>query len=150
MEKCLELYQAMRHSRCITLDILLPCLAPFKLLEAPKQFLRYFSNHYTLSLSLSLLLGFIGYYNLVLNLQARSSQSNKLELFFRPEDPYSHPTFGELRACSNLLLKISKKKSSSSINSPNSANKSEAESCVETEVCADIVARIPEAYHFDG
>ncbi|XP_021626776.1 general transcription factor 3C polypeptide 5 isoform X4 [Manihot esculenta] len=83
-------------------------------------------------------------------LKARSSQSNKLELFFRPEDPYSHPTFGELRACSNLLLKISKKKSSSSINSPNSANKSEAESCVETEVCADIVARIPEAYHFDG
>ncbi|GAV67150.1 Tau95 domain-containing protein [Cephalotus follicularis] len=44
-------------------------------------------------------------------LKAHSSQSNKLELRFRPEDPYSHPAFGELRHCNNLLLKISKKKS---------------------------------------
>ncbi|GMP28711.1 hypothetical protein CsSME_00004145 [Camellia sinensis var. sinensis] len=29
--------------------------------------------------------------------QARSLQSNKLELHFRPEDPYSHPAFGELQ-----------------------------------------------------
>ncbi|KAJ4715492.1 general transcription factor 3C polypeptide 5-like [Melia azedarach] len=43
-------------------------------------------------------------------LKARSSSSHKLELHFRPEDPYSHPTFGELHSCNNLLLRISKKK----------------------------------------
>lgn len=42
-------------------------------------------------------------------LQARSSQHNKLELRFRPEDPYSHPAFGELYHCNSFLLKISKK-----------------------------------------
>ncbi|XP_075075870.1 uncharacterized protein LOC107812107 isoform X3 [Nicotiana tabacum] len=42
--------------------------------------------------------------------KARTSQSNKLELHFRPEDPYSHPAFGELRHRSNFLLKISKTK----------------------------------------
>ncbi|KAF3680398.1 putative general transcription factor 3C polypeptide 5-like isoform X3 [Capsicum annuum] len=39
---------------------------------------------------------------------ARTSQSNKLELHFRPEDPYSHPAFGELKHSNNFLLKISK------------------------------------------
>ncbi|XP_020538055.1 general transcription factor 3C polypeptide 5 isoform X1 [Jatropha curcas] len=83
--------------------------------------------------------------------QARSSQSNKLELCFRPEDPYSHPALGELRACNSLLLKISKKKISSSLNSTNVVNdKPETETHVQTELCADIVARIPEAYHFEG
>ncbi|XP_050237708.1 uncharacterized protein LOC126687258 [Mercurialis annua] len=74
-------------------------------------------------------------------LKARSSQSNKLELYFRPEDPYSHPASGELRACNNLLLKLSKKK-----------NKDESESQVHhvEELSADIVAHIHEAYHFDG
>ncbi|KAB1218180.1 General transcription factor 3C polypeptide 5 [Morella rubra] len=67
-------------------------------------------------------------------LKARSSQSNKLELRFRPEDPYSHPVFGELRSCDNLLLKISKRKSSSD----------------DGKVCADVVARVPEAYYFEG
>eukprot|EP00257_Ricinus_communis_P021369 XP_015580843.1 general transcription factor 3C polypeptide 5 isoform X2 [Ricinus communis] len=70
-------------------------------------------------------------------LKARTSQSNKLELYFRPEDPYSHPAFGELRACNNLLLKISKKKKKTN-------------SQCQTELSADVVARIPEAYHFDG
>ncbi|XP_033517611.1 transcription factor tau subunit sfc1-like isoform X5 [Nicotiana tomentosiformis] len=42
--------------------------------------------------------------------KARTSQSNKLELHFRPEDPYSHPAFGELRHRNNFLLKISKTK----------------------------------------
>lgn len=37
-------------------------------------------------------------------------QSNKLELHFRPEDPYSHPAFGELQPCNNFLLRISKRK----------------------------------------
>ncbi|XP_055800857.1 uncharacterized protein LOC129870211 isoform X2 [Solanum dulcamara] len=40
--------------------------------------------------------------------KARTSQSNKLELHFRPEDPYSHPAFGELKHSNNFLLKISK------------------------------------------
>ncbi|KAK6126989.1 hypothetical protein DH2020_039269 [Rehmannia glutinosa] len=40
----------------------------------------------------------------------RTEKSNKLELHFRPEDPYSHPAFGELQPCNNYLLKISKKK----------------------------------------
>ncbi|KAL2507180.1 Transcription factor IIIC [Forsythia ovata] len=42
--------------------------------------------------------------------KVRTQQSNKLELYFRPGDPYSHPAFGELRPCNNFLLKISKKK----------------------------------------
>ncbi|KAL2485332.1 Transcription factor IIIC [Abeliophyllum distichum] len=42
--------------------------------------------------------------------KVRTQQSNKLELYFRPGDPYSHPAFGELRSCNNFLLKISKKK----------------------------------------
>ncbi|KAG5569285.1 hypothetical protein H5410_059051 [Solanum commersonii] len=40
--------------------------------------------------------------------KARTSESNKLELHFRPEDPYSHPAFGELKHSNNFLLKISK------------------------------------------
>ncbi|KAJ6690834.1 GENERAL TRANSCRIPTION FACTOR IIIC POLYPEPTIDE 5 [Salix koriyanagi] len=75
-------------------------------------------------------------------LKARSSQSNKLELYFRPEDPYSHPVSGELRSCHSMLLKISrKKKDSSSINDAKEESK---------EFHADIVARIPEAYYFEG
>ncbi|XP_010247586.1 PREDICTED: general transcription factor 3C polypeptide 5, partial [Nelumbo nucifera] len=48
--------------------------------------------------------------------KVRSSQSNCLELRFRPEDPYSHPAFGELHRCSGFLLKISKKKFSADQN----------------------------------
>ncbi|MCD9559513.1 hypothetical protein HAX54_017512 [Datura stramonium] len=40
--------------------------------------------------------------------KSRTSESNKLELHFRPEDPYSHPAFGELKHSNNFLLKISK------------------------------------------
>lgn len=42
--------------------------------------------------------------------KARSSESNKLELRFRPEDPYSHPTFGKHKQSVNFLLKITKEK----------------------------------------
>ncbi|XP_019174383.1 PREDICTED: general transcription factor 3C polypeptide 5-like isoform X2 [Ipomoea nil] len=48
--------------------------------------------------------------------KARSSQSNKLELRFRPEDPYSHPTFGKLKQSVNFLLKITKEKVSAAEN----------------------------------
>jgi len=64
-----------------------------------------------------------------------------LELYFRPEDPYSHPVSGELRSCHSMLLKITKKKKSSPINDA----KQETD-----EFHADIVARIPEAYYFEG
>ncbi|KAM4105623.1 hypothetical protein ACB094_04G005300 [Castanea mollissima] len=70
-------------------------------------------------------------------LKARSSPSNKLELRFRPDDPYSHPAFGELRPCNNnFLLKISKTQS--------------IEQNSDAALAADIVARVPQAYHFEG
>ncbi|RZC71148.1 hypothetical protein C5167_034351 [Papaver somniferum] len=120
-------------------------------------------------------------------LKARSSKSNSLELHFRPEDPYSHPAFAELGPCCNLLLKISKKKTSGTfIDSENPSKSSttkvanlETVACnsenaeisregdlgniasvgntsqsdeleVHTDLFADIVARVPEAYHFKG
>ncbi|KAL2348666.1 hypothetical protein Fmac_002666 [Flemingia macrophylla] len=93
-------------------------------------------------------------------LKARGSQPNRLELRFRPEDPYSHPAFGELRPTSNLLLKISKRKpphvddaedcSSSGVKNGEQGNQPESVSDQEGSLCADIVARIPEAYFFDG
>ena len=84
------------------------------------------------------------------SMQAHSSASNnnnnRLELRFRHDDPYSHPAFGDLRPCNSFLLKISKSKSSES-------DLLAAKLTPETDqvnVCADIVARVPEAYHFDG
>ncbi|XP_057767251.1 uncharacterized protein LOC130987660 [Salvia miltiorrhiza] len=49
-------------------------------------------------------------------LKVRAEKSNKLELYFRPEDPYSHPASGELQPCTKFLLKISKKKVNDLIN----------------------------------
>ncbi|GMI76504.1 hypothetical protein like AT3G49410 [Hibiscus trionum] len=108
-------------------------------------------------------------------LKARSSLSNRLELHFRPEDPFSHPTFGDLRPCNTLLLKISKKKCSNGQTAETSSKlhgcstsgvtdsenpgqppqvevqrPEEDEEEEETELCADIVSRVPEAYNFDG
>ncbi|GAA0159013.1 general transcription factor [Lithospermum erythrorhizon] len=40
--------------------------------------------------------------------KARSTNSNKLELRFRPEDPYSHPAIGERKNCNKFLLRLSK------------------------------------------
>uniref|UniRef100_A0A5B7B3E5 General transcription factor 3C polypeptide 5-like n=1 Tax=Davidia involucrata TaxID=16924 RepID=A0A5B7B3E5_DAVIN len=124
-------------------------------------------------------------------LKARSLQSNKLELHFRPEDPYSHPAFGELQPCNNFLLKISKKKYSAGQNtgdynriskclsadpinlkqkmcypelletgqqvsqpqSGSTAAPTEAEAQIQevkNNISADIVARVSDAYHFNG
>lgn len=114
-------------------------------------------------------------------LQARSLKSNKLELRFRPEDPYSRPTFGALNPCNSFLLKISKVKScdgqsaepsskmlehwlpeatndeNSQVGQPESepvAAGKEVDVQVSEEdsvsVSADIVARVSEAYSFDG
>ncbi|XP_057824264.2 uncharacterized protein LOC131036397 isoform X2 [Cryptomeria japonica] len=41
--------------------------------------------------------------------KARSSDANYIELRFRPEDPHSHPAFGELRQNNCLLLRITRK-----------------------------------------
>ncbi|XP_039063190.1 general transcription factor 3C polypeptide 5-like [Hibiscus syriacus] len=106
-------------------------------------------------------------------LKARSSLTNRLELHFRPEDPFSHPAFGDLRPCSNLLLRISKKKcsngktteASSKLHECSTSGVTDSENTVRppqvevqrpeeeeegTELCADIVSRISEAYNFDG
>ncbi|CAH9120865.1 unnamed protein product [Cuscuta epithymum] len=42
--------------------------------------------------------------------KARTSKTNTLELRFRPEDPYSHPTIGKHKSSLNFLLKITKEK----------------------------------------
>ncbi|KAI3929253.1 hypothetical protein MKX01_006489 [Papaver californicum] len=123
-------------------------------------------------------------------LKARRSKSNSLELHFRPEDPDSHPAFAEVGPCCNLLLKISKKKTSGTfIDSENPSKSSttkvanlETVAChsktaeisqegdvgniasvgntsnevqsdeleVHTNLSANIVARVPEAYYFKG
>ncbi|XLR21912.1 hypothetical protein S83_014640 [Arachis hypogaea] len=109
-------------------------------------------------------------------LKARSSQANKLELCFRPEDPYSHPAFGELHPCNGFLLKISKRKLCSEhdakangsvpgnitenerqADQPESEGLTEddkVEECIsadkEANLCADVVAHVSEAYHFNG
>ncbi|XP_011655959.1 general transcription factor 3C polypeptide 5 isoform X1 [Cucumis sativus] len=80
-------------------------------------------------------------------LKVRGLQSNKLELRFRPADPYSHPTYGELRPCSGFLLKICHSKSDT-----NEGIMKVEEVPGEDEVNLDfeMVARVPEAYHFEG
>ncbi|CAA7023311.1 unnamed protein product [Microthlaspi erraticum] len=83
---------------------------------------------------------------------ARESTSNKLELHFRPEDPYAHPAYGEQRPCNGFLLKISKedvkKDSLLPENQPVLAACNTSESC--PALCADIVARVTDSYCFDG
>ncbi|KAL1203278.1 hypothetical protein V5N11_031873 [Cardamine amara subsp. amara] len=78
--------------------------------------------------------------------QARESISNKLELRFRPEDPYAHPALGEQRPCNGFLLRISKK----DIKKPVLAT---SDVCLEEAspvLSADIVAHVSESFQFDG
>ncbi|XP_021774749.1 general transcription factor 3C polypeptide 5-like isoform X2 [Chenopodium quinoa] len=86
--------------------------------------------------------------------KARSSKLNKLELRFRPEDPCSHPAFGQIYPCNNLLLKISKGNSggiqSNNCCSSQSKDCSSEKSEKPNVLSADIVARVPEAYNFTG
>jgi hypothetical protein len=64
--------------------------------------------------------------------QVRSSDPGaRLELRFRPEDPYCHPAFGQSRASTGLLLRLSKRKGAAA-------------------PCAEMVARVRTAYHFEG
>ncbi|CAH8268002.1 unnamed protein product [Arabidopsis lyrata] len=83
--------------------------------------------------------------------QARESISNKLELRFRPEDPYAHPALGEQRPCCGFLLRISKQDIKKPESQPVLATSSDV--CLEeasTVLCADIIARVSESFHFDG
>lgn len=89
-----------------------------------------------------------------------------MELHFRPEDPYSHPAFGELRPCQKFILKISSEKlhnghdakaSDSLLNNETQTevqttqSKSDTASIDgESNLIADIVANVPEAYCFNG
>ncbi|KAL6873665.1 hypothetical protein ACP4OV_013747 [Aristida adscensionis] len=64
--------------------------------------------------------------------KVRSSDPGaRLELRFRPEDPYCHPAFGEPRASTGLVLRLSRRKGSAAPR-------------------AEVVARVRTAYHFDG
>ncbi|XP_066348503.1 uncharacterized protein [Miscanthus floridulus] len=64
--------------------------------------------------------------------KVRSSDPGaRLELRFRPEDPYCHPAFGQSRASTGLLLRLSKRKGAAA-------------------PCAEVVARVRTAYHFEG
>ncbi|KAK6928942.1 Transcription factor IIIC subunit 5, HTH domain [Dillenia turbinata] len=69
--------------------------------------------------------------------KARCSQSSKLELHFRPEDPYSHPAFGELQPSQSFLLRISKKGSLANGETISAAEDSESH-----HLSADIIARV--------
>ncbi|KAI5020049.1 hypothetical protein ZWY2020_044937 [Hordeum vulgare] len=61
-----------------------------------------------------------------------SDPGSRLELRFRPEDPDCHPTFGEPRASTGLLLRLSRPKGGSA------------------PPRAEVVARVRTAYHFQG
>ncbi|VFQ75586.1 unnamed protein product [Cuscuta campestris] len=62
--------------------------------------------------------------------KARSSQTNRLELRFRPEDPYSHPAFGKLKLSRSFLLKITREKVMDSENADTNCRSSESSSSV--------------------
>ncbi|XP_039794802.1 transcription factor tau subunit sfc1-like isoform X5 [Panicum virgatum] len=59
-----------------------------------------------------------------------SDPSARLELRFRPEDPYCHPAFGESRASTGLVLRLSRRKGAAPPR-------------------AEVVARVRTAYHFE-
>ncbi|GJN11815.1 hypothetical protein PR202_ga30040 [Eleusine coracana subsp. coracana] len=63
--------------------------------------------------------------------KARSSEPGaRLELRFRPEDPYCHPAFGESRASTGLVLRLFRRKG-------------------DPAPRAEVVARVRTAYHFE-
>uniref|UniRef100_A0A0D3EPP6 Transcription factor IIIC subunit 5 HTH domain-containing protein n=1 Tax=Oryza barthii TaxID=65489 RepID=A0A0D3EPP6_9ORYZ len=60
-----------------------------------------------------------------------SDPGARLELRFRPEDPYCHPTFGEPRISAGLVLRLSRPKGGTA------------------PPRAEVVARVRNAYHFE-
>ncbi|KAI4340053.1 hypothetical protein MLD38_024927 [Melastoma candidum] len=100
-------------------------------------------------------------------MKARSSDSNKLELRFRPEDPFCHPASGKLHHCNNFLLKIYRRSKSFTnakatpshndvsnlrIEQPGEQARDSVSSVTEdkTRICANITAHVQEEYHFTG
>ncbi|XP_010541506.1 PREDICTED: general transcription factor 3C polypeptide 5 isoform X2 [Tarenaya hassleriana] len=86
---------------------------------------------------------------------ARGSASNKLELRFRPEDPYAHPALGEQCSSNSFLLRISKKEltQDSRPESQTVLATTGVEPCLSEDrpaLCCDIVSRVSGSYHFDG
>ncbi|KAI5084421.1 hypothetical protein GOP47_0000590, partial [Adiantum capillus-veneris] len=67
--------------------------------------------------------------------KARSSETNYIELRFRPEDPYAHPVFGELHGFSGLLLELSV-----------AQDKDKGDQIVRGE----ITAKVDQSYEFGG
>ncbi|BAD73737.1 transcription factor-like protein [Oryza sativa Japonica Group] len=61
-----------------------------------------------------------------------SDPGARLELRFRPEDPYCHPAFGEPRMSAGLVLRLSRPKGGTA------------------PPRAEVVARVRNAYHFEG
>ncbi|KAG8045122.1 hypothetical protein GUJ93_ZPchr0008g12762 [Zizania palustris] len=61
-----------------------------------------------------------------------SDPGPRLELRFRPEDPYCHPAFGETRISTGLVLRISRRKDGTA------------------PPRAELVARVRRAHHFEG
>ncbi|KAL5220990.1 hypothetical protein ABZP36_025703 [Zizania latifolia] len=61
-----------------------------------------------------------------------SDPGPRLELRFRPEDPYCHPAFGEPRISTGLVLRISRPKDGTA------------------PPRAEVVARVRSAHHFEG
>lgn len=84
--------------------------------------------------------------------QARSSDSNYLELKFRPEDPCAHAAFRELQQTSDLLLRIKRKPRRNLLKSCVSGTTDTApgSSSPGYEVSADIIARVENTYNFEG
>ncbi|KAL0847542.1 hypothetical protein Bca101_020788 [Brassica carinata] len=73
---------------------------------------------------------------------ARESTSNKLELHFRPEDPYAHPAWGERRPCNGFLLRIYKEEDVKRGSSLPEAQPVVATGDACPALCADVVARV--------
>lgn len=67
--------------------------------------------------------------------KARSSESNYLELRFRPEDAFAHPIFGELHGLSGLLLQVSRMQEAK--------NASQG-------LRAEVIAKVDQSYDFSG
>ncbi|XP_042422753.1 general transcription factor 3C polypeptide 5-like [Zingiber officinale] len=83
--------------------------------------------------------------------KARSSETSNLELRFRPEDPYSHPTFGEIRASTSLLLRIRKTRGEEQSHSSGAGEGGPVvEPTGEESLSAEIVSRVNRAYTFEG
>ncbi|RRT44425.1 hypothetical protein BHE74_00056817 [Ensete ventricosum] len=81
----------------------------------------------------------------------RSSETGNLELRFRPEDPYSHPAFGELRSSTGLLLRIYKTRGGEHASRGGACEGGQsAEPPPAENLSAQVVARVNHAYHFEG